>query len=53
MPLLLTYCKETYTPINDVWNENIRVVLFILSYVIERNKEEERMYKQIRNSKIK
>ena len=30
---MLTYCKETNTPINDVWNENVRVVLFILSYV--------------------
>ena len=49
IPYLTMFCKETNEKLTDVMSMSLNFVLYIVSYVVERNKEEEKQLKKIRN----
>lgn len=46
----MTYCKETNTSISDAMSESVNFIFYIASYVVFRNKEQEKMIEQARLS---
>lgn len=41
------YCKEANTTLANAMQESINLILYIASYVIIRNKEQEKQMKQL------
>ena len=46
IPIILSYCKETNTTLANAMQESINLILYIASYIIIRNKEQEKLLKQ-------
>lgn len=47
---MLSFCEVTNESLSEAFNEDISFIFYIVSYVIAKNKEQEKMIKKWKNS---
>lgn len=45
---MVMYAKETSTPLDDLFDKPVNMIFYVVTYLVMRNKEQEKMIEQMR-----